>query len=205
MVCVNKLSMFQEIIESAPDAMLVVDSGGIIILVNRRVEVMFGYSREDLLGHEVEVLVPKSLRAVHRQQRAHRVVSGHHAFSRDMGVLDGIMARHSDGSVFPVDISQGPLHRDGLVHSVVAVRDLTAKMAGEAARIHLVERLCELEAELDQLKAQNVGCPVCGTVDTGPSPRPAESPARASFGELSSPSCLRPADDRGGDEHSVNE
>ena len=137
---------------------------GLILLANRKVEEMFGYSREDLLGHEVETLVPKSLRAGHRQLRTHRMASGYHTHARDMGVVDGITARRRDGSIFAVDISHGPLHRDGAVHTVVSVRDLTQKMAADAARIHLLERVCDLEAELESLKMEGGAYPGDDTV-----------------------------------------
>lgn len=151
--------MFQEVLESAPDAMLIVNPEGVIILLNRSAEEMFGYAREDLIGYGVELLVPKDAREAHARDRTLYQSQPRH---RAMGVVGSIRGRRRDGSVFPADVSLGPLHREDGTYTVVAVRDLTAKRIAEQARERLLERVQDLERELDLLRARHVECPQCG-------------------------------------------
>jgi len=154
----NESSIFQEVLECAPDAMLIVDPAGVIILVNRRAEELFGYSREDLTGHAVEVLVPKACRGSHADQRSQFQADPHY---RAMGLIGGISGRHHDGTIFPADVSLGPLHRQGATYTVVAVRNLTQVRKAEQASARLLERVRELETELDRLRSEHPPCPLC--------------------------------------------
>ncbi len=61
--------LFQALLEAAPDAIVIVDQEGRIVLVNRQAEQLFGYERQELLGQEIEILIPERLRAVHRRHR----------------------------------------------------------------------------------------------------------------------------------------
>ena len=96
---------FSELLEAAPDAIMQVDADGRIILLNRVTEDMFGYTREELLGQSVEILIPLELHARHAEHRAHY---RQHPMTRTMGsglALEGI---RKDGSRFPVEISLSP-------------------------------------------------------------------------------------------------
>jgi PAS domain S-box-containing protein len=97
---------FRALLESAPDAMVIVDGAGTIRLVNAQTEALFGYQREELLGQPVEILVPGRSRADHPVHRrgyaANRQV-------RPMGAGLDLHGLRRDGSEFPVEISLSPL------------------------------------------------------------------------------------------------
>ena len=90
-------------LETAPDAMVIIDSDGSIALINNQAEKMFGYSRDELLGKPVETLLPDRLRMRHRQ---HRGKFAEDPSLRPMGSGLDLFARRRDGSEFPVEISR---------------------------------------------------------------------------------------------------
>jgi PAS domain S-box-containing protein len=116
------------LLEAAPDAMVVVDEHGTIVLVNAQTEKVFGYPRADLIGASVDLLVPDALRADHLRHREKYVGEPH---VRSMGSGRDLRAVRSDGSEFPVEISLAPLRTDeGLLISA-ALRDVTRKRREE--------------------------------------------------------------------------
>ncbi|QWA25778.1 SpoIIE family protein phosphatase [Streptomyces osmaniensis] len=130
---------FRGLLESAPDAMVIVDDTGIIKLVNAQTEVLFGYRRDELLEHPVELLIPYRFHAHHTQHR-----EGYAATRqvRPMGAGLELHGLRKDGSEFPVEISLSPLETaDGLLVSA-AVRDVSERKAAEA-RINELAALVE--------------------------------------------------------------
>ncbi|MBV2354113.1 PAS domain S-box protein [Streptomyces sp. J2-1] len=128
---------FRGLLEAAPDAMVIVDGGGVIRLVNAQAEALFGYRREELLGHPVEILVPGRFRAHHS---GHRTGYAHNE-PRPMGALD-LHGLRKDGTEFPAEISLSPLETaEGLLVSA-AVRDVSERKAAEA-RINQLAALVE--------------------------------------------------------------
>jgi PAS domain S-box-containing protein len=121
--------LFTNLLEAAPEAILVVAADGRVTLVNRRAEQLFGYGRDELLGAPVERLVPESLRSAHAE---HRRRYQRQPAARPMGVGLELMAVRRGGQAFPVEISLSPLegHEGPLV--IAAVRDLTERKAFEA-------------------------------------------------------------------------
>lgn len=115
---------FRDLLESAPDAMVIVDSLGSIVLVNTQSERLFGYPRDELLGKRIEILVPARSRAAHVDFRSRYFEYPH---PRAMGVGLDLYGRRKDGSEFPVEVSLSPLDtEDGpLVSS--AIRDVTER------------------------------------------------------------------------------
>ncbi len=119
---------FHDVIESAPDAMVIVDAGGEIALVSAQTETLFGYAREELIGRTTELLVPELLRDRHREHRAHYSADPR---ARPMGEGLELLARRKDGSEFPVEISLSPLGQENETLICSTIRDVTARRAAE--------------------------------------------------------------------------
>ncbi len=121
---------FRDLLEAAPDAMVIVDRDGRIILVNRQTVLLFGYARDELVGHPVEVLLPESVRAGHVAKRDGYTAK---AEVRPMGAGLELLARRKDGTEFPAEISLSPLQTSRGILVSAAVRDITERRRIEAA------------------------------------------------------------------------
>lgn len=113
---------FRALLESAPDAMVIVATDGRIALVNRQAEHLFGYERDDLLDQPIEVLVPDRFRDRHR---IHRGRYFHGPGIRPMGAGLELFGLRSDDSEFPVEISLSPIETEEGVLVAAAIRDVT--------------------------------------------------------------------------------
>jgi len=115
---------FDELLESAPDAMVVADRIGRIILVNSCTERLFGYAREELLGRFTEILIPEEHRETHRRIRR-RLTAGNGPVIRGEGYeLSGL---RKDGTIFPAEVNLGPLHTEEGLQFVSTIRDITRR------------------------------------------------------------------------------
>lgn len=145
---------FRELLEAAPDAILEIDGDGRIILMNATAERMFGYTRDELLGCELERLVPESARSAHHH---HRKTYKEHSSIRPMGQGLTLHAQRKDGTLLPVEISLSPVAVDDHFHVTAIVRDVTERRAAEEKirvinqqleqRNHEVERANRLKSE----------------------------------------------------------
>jgi PAS domain S-box-containing protein len=144
----------RELVESAADAIVVVDASGRIVLVNAETERLFGYSRQELLGELVELLVPEGAQEAHRAQRASYLAD---PVNRPIHALGGLTGRRKDGSEFPAEISlstiktpQGDLLVSATVHDVTDRRQAeTALREREATLQAMVSASPDIIAVLD--------------------------------------------------------
>jgi PAS domain S-box-containing protein len=117
--------LFRSLLESAPDAIVIVNMAGLIVLVNSQTEALFGYPREELLGQPVETLVPERFRQHHRGLRDGYVVEPR---VRAMGPGLDLFGRRKNGEEFPVEISLSPLTTDHETFVSSSIRDVTNRM-----------------------------------------------------------------------------
>jgi len=136
---------FRRLLEAAPDAMVIVDRTGRMLLINSQTESMFGYSREELLNQPVEILIPERFRQKHSQHRDAYHAAPH---PRPMGIGLELYGRRKDASTFPVEISRSPLEEQGGVLVTAAIRDVSERKRAEEALRQSQERFRLLVEEV---------------------------------------------------------
>jgi PAS domain S-box-containing protein len=127
---------FRELLEAAPDAIMQMDEEGRILLLNRVTEQMFGYTREELLGKPVEILVPAANRGNHARHRANYA---DHPSTRPMGAKLALEGMRKDGTCFPVEISLSPGGTPSNFRVTAIIRDVTERKAADE-RIRVMQR-----------------------------------------------------------------
>ena len=146
-------SRYRKLLHAAPDAILEVNEEGRILILNEAVERMFGYSRAELLGLNVDQLVPASMRGGHAQ---HRDAYAKRPKTRPMGTGLELQGQRKDGSLFPVEISLSPNWIEGSLHVIASVRDISERKAVEDRIRTLREQYtAELTIKNEQLEARN--------------------------------------------------
>ena len=140
---------FRDLLEAAPDAMVIAEQHGSILLINAQTERLFGYERAELLGKQLEILVPRRYRDHHV---GHRGAYFHTPRVRAMGAGLELYGRRKDGSEFPVEISLSPLETEEGVLVSSTIRDVTErhKAAEKVARLNL-----DLEMRVAELREVN--------------------------------------------------
>ncbi len=167
---------FEHIVENAPDAIVIVDAAGSIVLVNAQVERLFGFRRADLLGQSIELLLPERHRGTHVGHRTRYAASPR---IRAMGAGERLHARRRDGSEFPVEIALSPLETPGGLLTSAAIRDISERRRIEDAARVTMERLVSAvetfqdgfavyDAEDRLLLCNSVFRSLLGTSFTGP-------------------------------------
>jgi protein-histidine pros-kinase len=126
----------RSILDSAPDALVIIDREGRIVLTNAETEHLFGYPTGELIGQSIEVLVPERLRGAHFKDRTGYFKNPR---SRPMGLGLCLNGRRRDGSEFPAEISLGPVETDEGMLVTAAVRDVTQRQRNDAKFRSLLE------------------------------------------------------------------
>jgi diguanylate cyclase (GGDEF)-like protein/PAS domain S-box-containing protein len=127
---------FRALIESAPDPIVIIDWHGHIALVNAQFEAVFGFSRREVLGNNVSILIPERLRDRHRQHMKRYMKAPR---TRPMGAGQDLLGVRADGTEFPIEISLSPLESaEGLLVSAV-IRDVTERRLDEERLRYLAD------------------------------------------------------------------
>lgn len=138
---------FIEFLNISPDALLLINQAGKVVMVNKQTEALFDYSCEELVGQPLELLLPERFREVHTSHRAHYFSAPD---TRPMGVGLPLFGRRKDGTEVPVDIGLRPLLLDDVPHVLGAIRDMTAQHVAEQVRLQHIQHI-RLQTELINL------------------------------------------------------
>ncbi|HEY4490926.1 MAG TPA: PAS domain S-box protein, partial [Acidobacteriota bacterium] len=127
---------FRNLLEFAPDALVISDQNGRIVMVNAKTEAMFGYAREALIGAPIEMLIPEQFRAVHVHHRERYAKAPN---IRPMGIGYELLGLKKDGEAFLVEISLSPLEEDDGVLITSMIRDISERKRVEQELDAMVE------------------------------------------------------------------
>ncbi|HQU88710.1 MAG TPA: PAS domain S-box protein [Denitromonas sp.] len=127
---------FRQVVESAPDGLAMVDTAGQMVLVNAGMESIFGYTRDEMLGHTIEMLMPQRHRSAHGA-----LFQGYleEPTARDMAGRRELYARRKDGSEFPVEIGLNPIPTEAGTMVLATIQDVTRRKADR----QMIERSLE--------------------------------------------------------------
>src|SRR5437764_4408831 len=135
------------LLQAAPDAMVIVDGSGKIVLANSQTQLLFGYAEQELVGEPIEMLIPETYRGGHG---AHRAAYAKQPRVREMGTGLELYALRKGGTQFPVEISLSPLNIGGVRFVTAAIRDISNRRNTEAK---LRKLNTELHAKIAELAA----------------------------------------------------
>ena len=144
-----KSDALQRIVESLPTGTIIVDQAGQIVMLNRQVELWFGYARDEILGRTVECLIPERYVPQHPRYRDEYFAAPR---VRPMGGAQDLFARRKDGSEFPCDISLHPLPLANGLHVMVHMMDATERHQTETRQRH-EESLRRMQFMVENLPA----------------------------------------------------
>jgi two-component system, sensor histidine kinase len=136
-------------LDAAPDAMIIIDARGVILYANKQVAALFGYAHDNIIGREVEQLMPERYRLRHL---GHRESYIHNTRLRPMGQGLELFGRRNDGTEFPVEISLSPIRDGDRLLAAAAIRDVTDRKRVEAELIVARETAERARAAADQAR-----------------------------------------------------
>ena len=138
---------YRGLLEAAPDAMVVVNPGGEIVLLNVQAEKQFGYSRDELVGQKVKNIIPEGFA---ERLVADALRSAEDALAQQIGTGIELTARRKNGSNFPIELMLSPLESADGILVTAAIRDITTRKKAEAHLLDKVEELNRSNEELGQ-------------------------------------------------------
>ena len=124
----RKDNMFESLTELSPEAMVIVDTKGIIVLVNSQAEKLFGYVREQLIGQNINILVPTAFAHNHDRYIKSYIKE---PLTRPMGASKELFSRYSDGTEFPVEVSLSPIQLDNKLLIASSIRNISERKSIE--------------------------------------------------------------------------
>jgi len=133
---------YEQLLQSAPDAMVFVNKEAKIVLLNAQLAALFGYTEEELTGRDLDCLIPERYRGSHRDNVARYFAQPQ---VRPMGMNLPLHGLRKDRSEFPADISLSPIETDNGIIAVAAIRDVTERKKAEDEKRRLREKLAESE------------------------------------------------------------
>jgi len=134
---------FRQLVELAPDALLIADHAGNISLTNVLCQKMFGYTNAELLDQHVEILLPDRFRQSHVIHRQKFLEDPRQRFMGSSGITE-LIGKRKDGTEFPVEVSLSPLHVEGSLVVMAAIRDVTIRKQLETEIFHRAAQLAAL-------------------------------------------------------------
>jgi PAS domain S-box-containing protein len=146
----DKAGLLNAIVEGSPYAKILVSDRGFITLVNAQAEKLFGWSRDELLGKSIDVLVPERFRRAHGALRA----EFHSApVARPMGAGRDLYGRRKDGTEMPIEIGLNPIRTGGVTFTLAAISDITERKRAEELRL-LNSVMQQHAAEVEELNRE---------------------------------------------------
>jgi PAS domain S-box-containing protein len=136
---------YRGLLEAAPDAMVVVNQGGDIVLLNLQAEKQFGYRRDELVGQQVTNIIPEGFA---ERLIADDLRSAEDALAQQIGMGIELVARRKDGTEFPIELMLSPLQSAEGILVTAAIRDISVRKAAER---HLVGKIAELNRSNEEL------------------------------------------------------
>jgi PAS domain S-box-containing protein len=138
---------FRGLLECAPDAIVIVNSDGLITLVNDQADKLFGYPRQELLNQPAEMLMPERFRKNHAIYRANYSSDPQ---ARPMGIGLELAALRRDGKEFPVEVALSPFHTEAGLWVISIIRDVTERKMAQQALAQKAEEMARSNVELER-------------------------------------------------------
>ena len=154
---------FRLIVESAPNAIVMANHEGIIVLVNSQTEQLFGYTRDELIGQSVDRLVPERVRSAHPSYRAGFFTDPK---TRAMGAGRDLYGVHKDGREIPVEIGLNPLVTEEGSFVLASIIDITARKRAEETIARQAQEILEVSTPVVQVWEGVIAAPLIGTLDS---------------------------------------
>jgi PAS domain S-box-containing protein len=154
---------FRLIVESTPNAIVMANQEGTIVLVNSQTERLFGYQRDELIGQSVDRLVPERVRSTHPSYRAGFFTDPK---TRPMGAGRDLYGVHKDGHEIPVEIGLNPLVTEEGTFVLASIIDITARKQAEETIARQAQEILEVSTPVVQMWEGVIAAPLIGTLDS---------------------------------------